>query len=40
MSLLGEEFCEELANAHLFPTLKFGHKDEREMQISSSRYFN
>ena len=40
MSHLGEGFCEELANTHLFPTLEFGHKDEREIQISSSRHFN
>lgn len=40
VSLLGEDFCEELANTHLFPTSEFGHKDEREIQISSRRYFN
>ena len=40
MSLLGEDFYKELANTHIFPTLEFGHKDEREIQISSSRHFN
>ena len=38
--LLGDEFCEELAHPHLFPTEKFGYKPEREIQISPSKYFN
>ena len=39
VSLLGDEFCEELAYPHLFPSSKFGCKAERENQISPSRYF-
>ena len=40
VSLLGDEFCEELAHPHLFPSGKFGYKAEREIPISPSRYFN
>ena len=40
LSLLGYEFCEELAHPHLFPSGKFGYKAKREMPISPSRYFN
>ena len=40
MTLLGDEFCEGLAHARLFPTVKFGYKAEREIQISPSKYFN
>ena len=39
-TLLGDEFCEELAHPHLFPAGKFGYKAEREIQISPSKYFN
>ena len=39
-TLLSDEFCEELAHPHLFPTGKFGYKVEREIQISPSKYFN
>ena len=39
-TLFGDEFCEELAHLHLFPTGKFGYKAEREIQISPSKYFN
>ena len=40
VSLLGDEFCEELAHPHLFPSGKFGYKAEREMPLSPSRCFN
>ena len=39
-SILGDKFCEELANPHLFSMGKFGYKAEREIQISPSKYFN
>ena len=39
-TLLGDEFCKELAHSHLFPAGKFGYKAEREIQISPSKYFN
>ena len=40
VSLLGDEFCEELAHPHLLPTGKFGYKAEKETPIIPSRYFN
>ena len=39
-TLLGDEFCEELAHPHIFPTGKFGCMTEREIKISPSKYFN
>ena len=39
-TILGDEFCEELAHPHFFPTGKFGYKAEREIKISPSKYFN
>ena len=39
-TLLSDEFCEELAHPHLFPTGTFGYKAERDIQISPSKYFN
>ena len=37
---LDDEFCEEPAHPHLFPTGEFGYKVEREIQISPSKYLN
>ena len=36
VSLLGDEFCEELAHPHLFLSGKFGYKAKREIPISPS----
>lgn len=40
MSLLTDEFCEELAHPCLFPTGKFGYKVERDIKLSPVKYFN
>ena len=40
VSILNDEFCEELAFPHLFPTGKFGYKVERDIAISPIKYFN
>ena len=40
VELLRDQLCEELAHPHLFPSGKFGYKDERKKPISPSRYFN
>ena len=34
-SLTRDEYCEELAHPHLFPTGKFGYKVARDTKISS-----
>ena len=39
-TLLGGEYCEELAYPHLFPTVKLGYKAEREIKIISIKYLN
>ena len=39
-SLINDEFCEELAHPHLFPTGKFGYKVMRDVKLNPSQYFN
>ncbi|XP_066934413.1 uncharacterized protein [Clytia hemisphaerica] len=39
-SLTQDEFCEELAHPHLFPTGKFGYNVERDIKLSPTKYFN
>jgi len=40
LSILTDDFCEELAHPHLFPTGKFGYKVERKIKLIPVRYFN
>jgi len=40
LSILTDDFCEEFAHPHLFPTGKFGYKVERKIRLSPVRYFN
>ena len=40
MSILNDQYCEELAHPHLFPTGNFGYKIERNVKLSPFKYFN
>ena len=40
ISLTNDEYCEELAHPHLFPSGKFGHTAVREVKLSPTKYFN
>ena len=40
LNILNDEFCEELAHPHLFPTGKFGYNVKRDVDLSPSKYFN
>ena len=40
MSVLNDDYYEELAHPHLFPKSKFGYKVERDIPLSPSKYFN
>ena len=40
MSVLNDDYCEELADQHLFPNGKFGYKVERDIPLPPSKYFN
>jgi len=41
LSILNDNFCEELAHPHLFPTGKFGYKIKRQIPlVSPVKYFN
>ena len=40
VSILNDKFCEELGHPHLFPTGQYGHKEEREIPLIPSKYFN
>ena len=40
MSILNDQYCEELAHPHLFPTGNFGYKIERNVKLSPVKYFN
>ena len=40
ISIICDPFCEELAHPNLFPTGRFGYKAERNVHLSSARYFN
>ena len=39
-SLTNDQFCEELAHPHLFPTGNFGYKVDRDIKLSPTKYFN
>ena len=40
VSALNDNFCEELAHPHLFPTQKYGYKVERDIELTPSKYFS
>ena len=40
VSVLNDEYCEELGHPHLFPTGKFGYKVQRNVPLSPVKYFN
>ena len=40
VSVLKDKFCEELVHVHLFPTGQYGYIVEREIPLTSSKYFN
>ena len=40
VSLTDDEYCEELAHPHLFPTGKFGYNVTRDTKLSPTKYFN
>ena len=40
MSVLNDDYYEELAHPHLFPKSKFGYKVERDIPLSPSKYFH
>ena len=40
ISLLSDEFCEELSHPHLFPTGKFGYRVQRKIPLTPVKYFN
>ena len=40
VSILNDKFCEELGHPHLFPTGQYGYKEEREIPLIPSKYFN
>ena len=42
MSVFNDDYCEELADQHLFPNGKFGYKVERDipLSLSPSKYFS
>ena len=40
LSILHDDYCEELAFPYLFPTGKFGYKVKREVPLSPVKYFN
>ena len=40
MSILNDQYCEELAHPHLFPTGNYGYKIERNVKLSPVKYFN
>ena len=40
LPILNDDFCEELAHPHLFPTGKFGYKVKRNILLSPVKYFN
>ena len=37
---LSDQYCEELAHPHMFPTGKFGYKVKWEIPLSAGKYFN
>ena len=40
ISILDDDYIEELAHPHLLPTGKFGYKVQRDIPLSPVRYFN
>ena len=38
--ILQDDYCEEMAYPHLFPTDKFGYKVKRKFHLTHSKYFN
>ena len=40
INILSDEYCEELAHPHLFPTGKFGYRVERKIPLTATKYFN
>ena len=40
VSVLNDEYCEELGHPHLFPTGTFGYKVQRNVPLSPVKYFN
>ena len=40
LSILHDDYCEELAFPYLFPTGKFGYKVKWEVPLSPVKYFN
>ena len=40
VSIYNDKFCEELGHLHLFPTGQYGYKVQREITLTSSKYFN
>ena len=39
VSILNDKFCEELCHPHLFPTGQYGYKVEREIPLTTRKYF-
>ena len=40
ISILHDDYCEEMPHPHLFPTGKFGYKVKRKFHLTPSKYFN
>ena len=40
LSILHDDYCEEMAHPHLFPTGKFGHKVKRKFHLTPSKNFS
>ena len=40
LSMLHDDYCEEMAHSHLFPTGKFGYKVKWKFHLTPSKYFN
>ena len=40
ISVLADEYCEEMAHPHLFPYGRYGYKVERDIPLTPSKYFN
>ena len=40
ISIIYDEFCEEMAHPYLLPTGQFGYKADRQVKLSPNKYFN
>ena len=40
ISILNDQYCEQLSHSHLFPTGNFGYKIERNVKLSPVKYYN